>query len=255
MRARRFLNLIVCLAALWPAATGQERELHERLQPSGYVSDYAGVIDPGDRASLESLLGELERKSGSQIGVVTLASLEGNEIRDFTNRLFERWGVGQRGKDNGILIVAAIEDRQIWVEVGYGLEPVIPDSRAGRILDQYVIPHFRAGNYGAGLVAGARQLAGIVAGEAGIELSGGPAAVVSPRELSREDRGIGCFGIIVIILLAILFIRHPFLFLLLLQAGGGRGRSGGGGFGGGGRGGFGGFGGGSSGGGGAGRSW
>jgi uncharacterized protein len=249
------LILIACLAVLPPTAAAQERELHERLQPAGYVNDYAGTMDPGERTGLEGLLTELDRKTGAQVSVVTLSSLEGNEIRDFSNRLFERWGIGQRGKDNGVLIVAAIQDRRVWIEVGYGLEPIIPDSRAGRILDEYVMPHFRAGNYGPGLVAGARHLAGIVADEVGVELSGAPAARASPRAVTREERGIGCFGIIVIILVAILFIRHPFLFLLLLQmmaSGGGRGGPRRGGFGGGG---FGGFGGGSSGGGGAGRSW
>jgi len=230
-----------------------EQELQERLNPSGYVNDFAGVFKPEQRQDLEQFLAELERKTTSQVAVVTVPSLEGNEIRDFANRLFERWGIGQKGKDNGVLMVAAIQDRQAWIEVGYGLEPIIPDARAGRILDQYVIPYFKQGDYGAGLSGGARAVGAIIAGDAGTELDGAPAP--GRPEPGGGSQGIGCLGYIIIAVLILVFIRHPFLFLFLLQvlgSGGGGRRRGGGGFGGGG---FGGFGGGSSGGGGAGRSW
>ena len=99
--------------------------------------------------------------------MVTLTSLEGGEISDFSNRLFERWGIGQSGEDNGALLLAAIEDRQVWIEVGYGLEAIIPDGRDGRILDEAVLPAFRQGQYGAGLTAGAATLALLIANSAG----------------------------------------------------------------------------------------
>ncbi|HXK62414.1 MAG TPA: TPM domain-containing protein [Acidobacteriota bacterium] len=233
-----------------------QQELYERLNPTGFVNDFAGVFPPNQRSELESFLAEVERKTTSQIAVVTISSLEDNEIRDFANRLFERWGIGRRDQDNGLLMIAAIQDRQVWIEVGYGLEPIIPDARAGRILDQYVIPSFRQGDYAGGLSAGARAIAQIIAQEAGVQIDGAPVRGSPSREV--EGGGIGCLGYILIGILILVFIRHPFLFLLLLQilggGGGGsrRGGFGGGGFGGGG---FGGFGGGSSGGGGAGRSW
>jgi len=256
MRRHFILALLFSLFAV-PLSAQQpaEQELYQRLNPTGYVNDFAGVFRPEQRQDLEQYLAELERRTTSQIAVVTVPSLEGNEIQDFANRLFERWGIGRKGKDNGALLIAAIQDRKVWIEVGYGLEPLIPDARAGRILDQYVIPYFKQDDYGAGLSEGARAIAGIIAQEAGVQLDGAPARG-SPQPVG-ESRGIGCLGYIIIAVLILVFIRHPFLLLFLLQilgsgGGGGGRRGGGGGFGGGG---FGGFGGGSSGGGGAGRSW
>jgi len=249
----RLVTLSIAIALLAPVALGQE--IYDRLKPTGYVNDFAGVIDQNDKAQLDTLLGELEQKTTAQVAVVTIQSLEGNEIKDLANRLFERWGVGKKGKDNGVLFLTAVQDRKVWIEVGYGLEPVITDSGAGRILDEYVMPSYRQGNYSAGITQGATRIASIIAENAGAQLTGAPMAE-RPVAPTTQEKGIGCLGIIIIIVLLILFIRHPFLLLLLLQGmGGGGGGRGGGGFGGGGGGGFGGFGGGSSGGGGAGRSW
>ncbi|RPJ53356.1 MAG: TPM domain-containing protein [Acidobacteria bacterium] len=262
MRRRRSPSaLLACLTLLLlivAPVRGQqtaEQELYQRLNATGYVNDFATIFRPEQRQDLEQYLAEVERKTTSQVSVVTIPSLEGNEISDFANRLFERWGIGQKGKDNGVLLVAAIQDRKVWIEVGYGLEPAIPDARAGRILDQYVVPYFRQGDYGAGLSEGARAIGGIIAAEAGVQLDGAPARA-SPQPRGESQR-IGCLGYIIIGVLILVFIRHPFLFLFLLQILGGGGGRRGGGFGGGGfgGGGFGGFGGGSSGGGGAGRSW
>ncbi len=248
--------LILPLLAVPPVWAQQpaEKELYERLSPTGYVNDFAGVFSPQQQQDLEQYLAELERRTTSQVAVVTVPSLEGNEIQDFANRLFERWGIGKKGKDNGVLLVAAVQDRKVWIEVGYGLEPVIPDARAGRILDVYVIPAFKRGDYGTGLSAGARAIGAIIGGEAAPDIDNAPTRG-SPQP--GGSQGIGCLGYIIIAILILVFIRHPFLFLFLLQilggGGGGGRRGGGGGFGGGS--GFGGFGGGSSGGGGAGRSW
>jgi uncharacterized protein len=248
--------LIFCVATLLAVPLTRGEELYKRLNPTGYVNDYAGVIKPEAKTAITNLLAELQSKTTAQVAVVTVRSLEGDYIQDFANRLFERWGIGQKGKDNGVLFVTSVDDRKVWIEIGYGLEPVITDADTGRILDEYVMPYFRKGDYSAGIASGSARIASLIAAHAGVQLSGGAAVPAAERPASG-GQGISWFGIIVIIILAIVFIRHPFLFLLILQGmGGGSGRSGGGfgGFGGGG-GGFGGFGGGSSGGGGAGRSW
>ncbi len=233
-----------------PAVAFQSDALLEGLAFRGLVNDFAGVIGP-EANSLEVLLRELEQKTGAQVAVVTLASLEGGEISDFSNRLFERWGIGQVGEDNGALLLAAIEDRQVWIEVGYGLEPIIPDGIAGRILDEAVLPAFRQAQYGAGLAAGVHTLALLIAGNAGVELTG-TIAVSAPVAQTRSPLG-GLLRFLGLLLLVPVIIRHPWLALMLLSSG--RMGGGGGGFGRGGGGGFGGFGGGMSGGGGAGRSW
>jgi len=233
----------------------QPDELLNRLQPSGYVNDFAGVFDPTQKATLESFLTEVDQKTRAQVAVVVLPSLEGGEITDFSNRLFERWKVGHREDNRGLLFLAALEERKIWVEVGYGLEPLLPDARVGRILDEQVIPSFRTGAIAEGLTRGAMFAAQLIASDAGVQLS--TMATGPPGGNSPPPEQMSCGQLIIsLIFFAILIavvIRHPWLLLLLLNAS--SSSSSGGGFGGGGGGGFGGFGGGGSGGGGAGRSW
>ncbi len=247
--------LILLVAATVSPVPAQEAGLLESLRPTGHVNDFAGVFSADQRSQLESALRELDAKTGAQIAVVTLSSLQGEEIRDFSNRLFERWGVGRRGDDRGMLFLAAIEDRKIWVEVGYGLEGLFPDARVGRLLDEQVIPHFRNADYAGGLTAGALAAAARIAAERGVTLQGAPTpAGEGPAEVRPLTCGELAVLVVFLMVAAYVLVRHPWLLLLLLTSGGG-GRGGsfrGGGFGGGG---FGGFGGGSSGGGGAGRSW
>jgi uncharacterized protein len=211
------------------------------LRPQTGVVDLANVMDARSRAALESLLVELRRKTGVELRVLTLSSLEGGEIDDFTNRLFEKWRIGK--DDRGLLLLAAIEDRKVRVEVGYGLEALITDAKAGRILDNEVLPHFKRGDYATGLYGGALGLASIIAADARVGLTGR-----MPVDPSRS-RGVSWFHILLLIIAIPIIIRNPWLLLFILNSGG-RGYSRGG-FGGG----FGGFGGGLSGGGGASRSW
>lgn len=241
---------IVLLCTLQVAAA-QSDALLERLTPGGLVNDFAGVMGP-EQDAVEGLLRELEQKTGAQVSVVTLSSLEGGEIADFANRLFERWGIGQSDRDNGALLLAAIEDRRVQIEVGYGLEPIIPDARAGRILDEAVLPAFRQEQYGAGLAAGAAALAQLIANDAGVELTG----AIVPQTATGEARSSrwGLLRFLLLLFILPFIIRNPWLALMLFSGGRMGGGFGGGGFGRG-SGGFGGFGGGMSGGGGAGRSW
>jgi len=142
-----------------------------RLAPgTNLVYDFAGVFQPAQKAELENFLSGVEQKTTAEIAVVALRSLEGGEINDFANRLFAKWGIGKKDKDNGLLLLAAIEDRKVRIEVGYGLEGALPDAKTGRILDEYVIPEFKQQKYAEGLIAGAVALAGDVAREAGVEL-------------------------------------------------------------------------------------
>jgi uncharacterized protein len=171
-------------------------------------------------------------------------------MSDFAVRLFERWGIGGADQDDGVLLIAAIAERDVRIEVGYGLEGVINDAAAGRILDTAVLPYFREEDYPSGLAAGAVAIASRIAEEAGVQLTGAPAVGAQ----GGEGRSFGLLRFLFLLLLLPVLWRNPWLFLLLMSGGRG-GFGGGGGFGRGGGGGFGGFGGGMSGGGGAGRSW
>ncbi len=257
LRARKTVGAAV-LVVLATLAFGQSDALLQKLQPTGYVDDFAGVFKPAQRTSLEGYLQELDQKTGAQVAVVTLQSIDGGEIRDFANRLFEKWGIGKKGDDRGLLILTVLDQRRIWVEVGYGLEPLLPDARVGRILDQSVMPYFRRGDLADGLIAGAQAYGAVIAEQAGVQITQG-IAQPRPEAVGTGAHQLSCTELLLIGLALLIFIpiimRHPWLLLFLLNSGRGGG-FGGGGFGGGfGGGGFGGFGGGMSGGGGAGRSW
>ncbi len=215
---------------------------------NSWVADYAGVLDSQSYQKMTGVIQELEQKTGAEIAVVTVKTLGNESIDDFSVRLFQKWGIGKKGKDNGVLLVAAIEDKKTKIEVGYGLEGILPDGLCGEILDRYVVPAFKKGEFGEGLTMGAIALASVIAKDASVELTGGMIAVSQPVKRSPLSMFL---RFIFFIIMIFVFIRHPFLFFLFLgMASGGRG-GGGGGF----SGGFGGFGGGLSGGGGAGRSW
>ncbi len=219
-------------------------------KPTGWISDYAGVIDSQSAQKINLIITELEEKTGAEIAVATVKSLENDTIENFSIKLFQKWGIGKKGKDNGVLIISAIEDKKLRIEVGYGLEGILPDGLCGAILDNYIIPHFKQGEYGEGLSMGVLAVASVIAKDTGIELSAGTIAVEQKAKKSIFAFFLQFLFVIVIIYL---FIRHPFLFFFLIQmSAGGRGfGSGGSGSGGG----FGGFGGGLGGGGGASRGW
>lgn len=251
-----FIPLILLIASTLNASPRSQQtddSLIHRIILSGYINDFANVMGRHS-AELEPILVELEEKTGAQIVLVTLPSLEGGEISDFTVQLFERWGIGQQNEDNGVLLLTSIEDRQIRIEVGYGLEPIITDSTAGRILDEIVIPLFQQEEYGMGLTAGVASVATIIATEGGIELTGLPSTPSTRQPAGRNTSRSSLLRLLFLLFLLPIFIRNPWLALFILSSqtggfrGGGFGRGGGGGA-------FGGFGGGMSGGGGAMRSW
>src|SRR5512132_2328497 len=120
----KWLRLTVLMAAF---AFAGEAVDWKALKPQGYVSDFANVIDAGSRSQLEAYGGTVERSTGAQMALVTIPSLQGEPIEDVANALYRAWGVGQKGKNEGILLLLAIGDRRSRVEVGYGLEPIMPD--------------------------------------------------------------------------------------------------------------------------------
>ncbi|NCC53379.1 MAG: TPM domain-containing protein, partial [Spartobacteria bacterium] len=134
-------------------------ELLNSLSPTGLVNDFAAVFSTGQVQQLEQRLQSVKEQTGAEIAVVTIPTLKDGALSDFANQLFKRWGIGQKGKDNGILIITAINDRKIRIEPGYGLEGLFPDSKTGRIIDEEVIPAFKEGNYAVGLTRAATRIA------------------------------------------------------------------------------------------------
>ena len=138
---------------------------------SSYVNDYAVVITEKDKASMESVAKEVEEKTGAQIAVLTVKSMAPfASIDDFSMAVAEKWKVGEKGKDTGIIIILAMEERKVRIEVGYGLEGVFNDARVGRILDNTIIPYFRGGDFSAGLRRGVFKIADTIGKEMDVEL-------------------------------------------------------------------------------------
>ncbi len=234
-------------------------------RPANHVVDLAGIIDAPVEAGLNRYLLELEQKTTAQMVILTINSLEGESLEDLSIRIaHDTWKLGQKGKDNGILLLVSLQDRKYRFETGYGIEGIIPDSLAGTIGRQYLVPYFRQGDYSSGIAAATLAVINTIADNAGVEIAGMPkmgAPSPSPENRTGQKKPTlmgKVFSILFFIGLVYLFIKHPRLLLLLFMMnmlGGGRrsGWGGGGGFGGGGS--FGGGGGGGFGGGGASGGW
>jgi uncharacterized protein len=239
--------LVVLLAFAAPlAAAGPSVP----ASPPDYVVDLAGVIDDGVEARLDAQLRELEQLTTAQVVVLTLPSLEGEALEAFSVDLaHNRWKLGQKGKDNGVLVTLALQERRYRIEVGYGLEGALPDSLVGSIGRELLVPAFRAGDFGGGLAAATSEIATRIAAASGVSLSAPPAAGPSPVRSPGPAGKLSLLNVIVLLLVGAVFlwllIRHPQLLIWMLltsRGGGSRGSwgGGGGGFGGGGGGGFGG---------------
>lgn len=224
-------------------------ETVDELKPVGFVSDFANILSSESYQKMKIITTELEQKTSSEIAIVTVKNIDSASIEDFTVKLFEKWEIGKKGKDNGVLFLTSVEDRKVWIEVGYGLEGILPDGLCGEILDKYVIPYFKQGDYSKGIIMGIAAITSIIAKDSNVELTGTIIPVSGKRKQSLVKI---IFNALFFLVLIFVFIKHPFLFLFFLGTGGFRGGSfGRGGF----SGGFGGFGGGLSGGGGASRGW
>ena len=227
-----------------------------QLQPTGYVNDFAHVLEPSTIAQLTSICQQIDQKAHAQIAVVTINSLDGSDIDSYAVDLFKKWGIGSKSTDHGVLILLAVKDRKYRIEVGYGLEPILPDGKVGGF-GREAVPYLRQSDYNSALILMTSRVADVIAKDAGVTLTG--ARPQAPEPQVRPGRGMSPGGLVVLAIIILLVLFTPLrnvLFWFLLFGGGGRGGGygGGGGFGGGG-GGFGGFGGGSSGGGGASGSW
>jgi uncharacterized protein len=260
--------LLLCVASLSLALSAHAQQGLPKTKPAGYVNDFAGVLSPSARAQLEALCTEVDQKAHAQIAVVTVKSLDGKSIEEYAVDLFKKWGIGPKQSDNGILILLAVQDRRNRIEVGYGLEPILPDGKVTSF-QREALPYLREGNYDAAFLLMTRRVADVIAQDRGVTLTSST-TIPAPR-VSRHSQDNGPGPIAILLLLLFIF----FLIGSVFRRGGGRrgggggwwigpmigGMMGGGGFGGGGfgggggGGGFGGFGGGSSGGGGGSVSW
>jgi uncharacterized protein len=264
--AGRFRLLLASLLALALPALAIDIAT---LKPQGYVSDFARVIDPQSKTDLESFSAAVEKATGVQMAFVTLDTLAGESLEDFTNDLYRRWGVGQKGKDEGLLLLLVVQDRRSRLEVGRGLEEHIPDGMAGMLLRD-MRPFLQQNRYGDAFSTAAHSLANRIAERKGVQIpDAAPVRRRPPPQAVTDSIPVPLIiGVVLLFLIMGMGGRRGgrggggggFLTGLILgNMMGGRSYGGyrGGGFGGydSGGGGFGGFGGGDSGGGGASGSW
>lgn len=216
--------------------------------PEGRVNDFAGVISSDYLQKINSLIEEVEQKTSAEVAVVTQPSIAPYGADQYAQMLFDNWKIGKKGKDNGVLILLAVKEREWRIHTGYGVEGILPDGVCGRIGRDYMVPYFKDGQYAEGLYYGVAATANIIAKDANVTLDG-----LTDVVFQEGSQSISPFWLFFIIL-CIFFImfNRPFIWLPMGYGGGyqsdgfGGGSFGGGGFGGGG------FGGGFSGGGGAG---
>ncbi len=274
------LLLALCLAALSAAAQATDLPVKPKgdvidvpAKPTAYVNDYAHVLSSAARQQLDALCTEVNDKAKAQIFVVIVPSLGDRTVEDYSFDVATKWGVGPKQTSSGVLIFLAVNDHKYWTQVGYGLEPILPDGKVGGF-GREMVPYLRQGNYDAGVTLLTRRIADVIAQDRGVTLSGAPPP--SPQT-NGSGHGQDSSGLLGLLFLAGLIF---FMYVMIKRGGGsgrgrgggsgwwvgpliassmGRGGWGGGGFGGGGfgggGGGFGGGGGGSFGGGGAGGSW
>jgi len=165
-------------------------------------------VDAASADSIESLALELREKTGAELAVATFPNLGGEEIEPAATELFAAWGVGRKGKDDGVLILLAREERRVRIEVGYGLEGPLPDGRAGAIIRRVMGPDLSADRFGPGLLRGARAVANVIAAEHGVALTGAE-GVEAPADGGEELTVKGAaFLILLIVILVMIAIVH-----------------------------------------------
>ncbi len=269
MKGLRFPRLTVVLPLLaipfaFLAVASRAEPVADLPQPTDYVSDYAHVLSPEAIARLDSICTQLDHsQANAQIAVVTVHDLNGDDAADYADQLETKWKMGKKGSDRGALVLLAVADHKYRIEVGYGLEGILPDGKIGDI-GREMVPDLRAGDYDGAVSLAVGEVAQVIATDANVTLENQPAPESAPAP-RHAPAGIGVLQVIVVLVFIVLYLFRILggfglfgLWGLGLMSGGisGRGRGGyGGGFGGGSGGGFGGFGGGGFGGGGAGGSW
>lgn len=251
MKKKKLSSIILLILVLLSTSTFAASAKLPEPSYDFYVYDGANIIDSDVESYIINVNKELYKKTGAQVVVATVNSLDNIDINSYATSLYEKWKIGSREYDNGILLLIAPNDRNLWIETGYGLEGQFPAVKVKRIIDNYIIPYFAEEEYSNGVVAGFNQILEGVEGEYNITLT--KSTVVDDPYNSNNQTSVFnplmIIGIIIFVFIDIKFFRGMIIYSLLR----GFGRGGGGGYGG--RGGGSSGGGGRSGGGGAGGSW
>src|SRR6266436_6249771 len=172
------LAMVVCLPA----------EPITQLNPSNYVNDFAGVLDAAMSARLNDVARQIDEKAKAQISVVTVKSTDGQDITSYAVALYQKWGIGKKGTDRGVLILLAVQDRKYWTTVGYGLEPILPDGKVGGF-GREAVRLLRSGDYAGAVTLMTARVASVIAQDAGVMLDDQPRLAPTRQPAPRGGAG------------------------------------------------------------------
>src|SRR5579864_5735030 len=207
-RARIFLAIFLFVAI------GLRAEPVSQLHPSNYVNDFAHVLSDQTVSELNDVCQQIDQKAHAQVAVVTINSLDGSDIESYAVDLFKQWGIGSKSTNRGVLILLAIKDHKARIEVGYGLEPILPDGKVGSF-QREAIPLMRSGDYSQALQLVTTRVADVIAGDAGVQLTNSrPRAPAQPVYEPDHSSGISLGGIIVVVIVIIIVLVTPLRSLL-----------------------------------------
>jgi uncharacterized protein len=198
MRLRAFI-VALAVAVFSAAALAQSLTFPEL---TGRVVDEAGILDADTRARLDKLSADLEAKTTDQLVVVTLKSLRGTSIEDYGYQLGRKWQIGQKDKNNGVILIVAPNDKRVRIEVGYGLEPTLTDAISSVIIQNSILPRFRAGDFAGGVRRGAEDIVQVISGDAR-EIQERAAQRQAAQGLSLAEMIIIAFWIIVALMIIV----------------------------------------------------
>ena len=171
MKNKKHLLILLCILVLFQGSIGLTVGFKlPEASYSFYVYDEANIVEDQVEEYIVDTNKALYKKTGAQIVVASVNSLEDMDIREYASRLFEKWGIGSKEYDNGLLILIVPEEREIWIEVGYGLEGALPDSKVGNIIENSILPYFKEDNYSEGILSGFNEIINEIEGEYNIEL-------------------------------------------------------------------------------------
>jgi uncharacterized protein len=183
--------------------------------PKGYVNDYTGILGIETSQAIESLCRQVEGKTTAQIAIVLVDTTGPLEIEQYAVELFQKWGIGQKDKDNGLLVLVAVNDKKVRIETGYGLEGAVPDAIASNIIYQIIIPEFKRGQYEKGLLLAVISIADIIAKEYNVSLDIDEGLSAAQAQEGRRERPL---SVLAYAILFILFfgMRSGLLFFFIL---------------------------------------
>jgi uncharacterized protein len=222
-RIRRVFGrgLAICALVSLALISGLPARAQSELpaKPAAYVDDFANVLSPAAKDQLTSICTEINDRAKAQIFVVTIKTTGDTPVEDYSLALATKWGVGPKASSSGVLILYVIDDRKSRIEVGYGLEPILPDGKVGGFMRE-AQASLRSGDYSGGIVLVTRRVADVIAKDRGITLNGGPLPAAAPVSTTNDTAG----GLGTLVILALIIF---FLYMVMKRGGGGTGRGGG----------------------------